>query len=84
MVVTSFFGNSLVECEWVSKEKVYRHSFRPESLILSTITSEIQIPKSIPLDIAHIRPSLQVMEAPVIERSKPKTLPQYQRMFLGF
>lgn len=43
MVITSVFGNSLVDCEWVGKEnRIYRHSFRPESLRLSSIIPEDQ------------------------------------------
>ncbi len=33
MTVCSVFGHRLIECTWVGKEgKVYKHSFRPESL----------------------------------------------------
>jgi len=36
MTVVSIFGGSLVECEWVGKEnRVYKNSFRPDSLVLS-------------------------------------------------
>ena len=35
MTVCSVFGQRLIECSWVGKEgKLYKHSFRPESLKL--------------------------------------------------
>ena len=37
MQVCSVFGQRLIECNWTGKEgKVYKHSFRPESLQLVT------------------------------------------------
>ena len=37
MKVCSVFGQRLVECSWIGKEgRLYRHSFRPESLRLVT------------------------------------------------
>ena len=38
------FGQRLVECSWVGKEgKLYKHSFRPESLQLVTADDPIDI-----------------------------------------
>ena len=35
MKVCSVFGQRLIECNWIGKEgKLYKHSFRPESLRL--------------------------------------------------
>ncbi len=37
MKVCSVFGQRLVECSWTGKEgRLYKHSFRPESLRLLT------------------------------------------------
>ena len=37
MQICSVFGQRLIECSWTGKEgKVYKHSFRPESLQLVT------------------------------------------------
>jgi uncharacterized protein YodC (DUF2158 family) len=46
MQVCSVFGQRLVECSWIGKEgKLYKHSFRPESLQLVTADD--------PADIHH-------------------------------
>jgi len=38
MNVCSVFGQRLIECSWTGKEgKVYKHSFRPESLQFITV-----------------------------------------------
>ena len=37
MKICSVFGQRLIECSWTGKEgRVYKHSFRPESLHLLT------------------------------------------------
>ena len=47
MEVCSVFGQRLVECTWIGKEgKVYKHSFRPESLKLVTEEDSIELPSS--------------------------------------
>ena len=44
MQVCSVFGQRLVECSWIGKEgKLYKHSFRPESLQLVSADDPIDL-----------------------------------------
>lgn len=43
MRVVNIFGSRLVECEWEGKEKrIYKHYFRPDSLLLFKEEKKIQ------------------------------------------
>ena len=45
MTVCSVFGQRLVECSWIGKEgRLYKNSFRPESLQLVTADDSVVLP----------------------------------------
>lgn len=49
MTVRSVFGQRLVECSWIGKEgRLYKHSFRPESLQLVTPDDSLDLPNQGP------------------------------------
>lgn len=43
MRVVNIFGSRLIECEWEGKEqRIYKHYFRPDSLLLFKEENKIQ------------------------------------------
>jgi hypothetical protein len=49
MTVCSVFGQRLVECSWIGKEgRLYKNSFRPESLQLIAVNDTKDLPQQEP------------------------------------